>query len=273
MGKTRMFEKFNAYQQRLSESYGVKVEKNFDITGVFFDDILNYLKIRAIPRIWIEENGVNPYKISLMSGISTSITHNMMNDKWAPSRKTLLKIIRSMPIDWIRDFEADYQTVHPFYQMGLERKRCSVNSTNIVLEESILLPSTVSKSPFFEYDFDNRNLTILIEKSRQYKESRDAETEDRIHSNTFFAMLIYVYSVAREDGDCILFRTLSGVDDKKVPALFLCVANADGQRHRISVYGPIQMEAGRARAQRIARELVTAFEETDVLGIGPLTPA
>ena len=95
----------------------------------------------------------------------------MMNDKWAPSRKTLLKIIRSMPIDWIREFESDYQTVHPFYQMGLERKRCSVNSTSIVLEESILLPSTISKSPYF-YDFDSRNSTILIEKSKNYKNTR-----------------------------------------------------------------------------------------------------
>lgn len=74
---------------------------------------LEMYRMRKMARLWVEDNGVSPYKLALSAGVSTSQTHKLLTDRWSPTPKLLTRIVRALPIDWIAEIERDLDFALP----------------------------------------------------------------------------------------------------------------------------------------------------------------
>lgn len=69
--------------------------------------------MREMVRLWALEHRISPYKLALRVGVSTSQTHKVLDRRWSPSPKLLIRIVQSLPGPWIAEFERDSDMALP----------------------------------------------------------------------------------------------------------------------------------------------------------------
>ena len=98
-----------------TEEFKKFAEFKRDINFVSFQSFETQIKIKCLVQKFASEENLSPYKLSLMSGLSTSQTHAALRSDWSPSLKIARRLANSIPHDYAIQFDIAWSRNMPRY--------------------------------------------------------------------------------------------------------------------------------------------------------------
>ena len=100
-------------QLEVSVGFAKFAEFTRDINYLSLQSFETEIKAKLLIQKYVRENGLSPYKLSLIADISTSHTHGALNRDWKPSAKIARRLVNAIPSDYAVQFDLDWATFMP----------------------------------------------------------------------------------------------------------------------------------------------------------------
>lgn len=137
----------------ISSGFRSYAEFNSNINYASLQSFMSEIKSKLLIQKYVQDNGLTPYKLSLMADVSTSHTHGALKHDWAPSQKIARRLVNAIPADYAIGFDLDWSNFMPSF--------VSLNDSNPIWHDHFI------KIKHIEFR-DERDIFELIEMNNGY---------------------------------------------------------------------------------------------------------